>query len=163
MNCTSDSVTSDYHWEYLKIKVLRNQWSWTGKDRYFGRSMRHQHGIVNKQARPFLKQCLRNKTCLPCLHSLVKTEANVWENSRADQCKTRDAVEGFHLLKNSHKLCRGFHQAIKARRTYLIYFLIFFFCLNKEKDDIRSVYATVNSHNLETTNHMYCSRHFRAS
>ena len=28
---------------------------------------------------------LRNKTCFPCLHSLVKTEANVWENSRADQ------------------------------------------------------------------------------
>ena len=29
--------------------------------------------------------CVRNKTCFPCLHSLVKTEANVWENSRADQ------------------------------------------------------------------------------
>ena len=28
---------------------------------------------------------LRNKTGFPCLHSLVKTEANVWENSRADQ------------------------------------------------------------------------------
>ena len=28
---------------------------------------------------------LRNKTCFPCLHSLVKTEANVWENLRADQ------------------------------------------------------------------------------
>ena len=24
---------------------------------------------------------LRNKTCFPCLHSLVKTKANVWENS----------------------------------------------------------------------------------
>ena len=28
---------------------------------------------------------LRNKTCFLCLHSLVKTEVNVWENSRADQ------------------------------------------------------------------------------
>ena len=28
---------------------------------------------------------LRNKTCFLCLHSLMKTEANVWENSRADQ------------------------------------------------------------------------------
>ena len=27
---------------------------------------------------------LRNKTCSPLLHSLVKTEANGWENSRAD-------------------------------------------------------------------------------
>ena len=25
---------------------------------------------------------LRNKTFFPCLHSLVKTEANVWENSQ---------------------------------------------------------------------------------
>ena len=30
---------------------------------------------------------LRNKTCSPFLNSLVKTEANVWENSRADQGK----------------------------------------------------------------------------
>ena len=30
---------------------------------------------------------LRNKTFSPCLHSLVKSEANVWENSRADQWK----------------------------------------------------------------------------
>ena len=28
---------------------------------------------------------LTNKACFQCLHSLVKTEANVWENSRADQ------------------------------------------------------------------------------
>ena len=27
---------------------------------------------------------LRNNTCFLCLHSLVKTEANVWEISRAD-------------------------------------------------------------------------------
>ena len=31
---------------------------------------------------------LRNKSCSPCLHSLVKTEVNVWENSRADQRKS---------------------------------------------------------------------------
>ena len=30
---------------------------------------------------------LRNKTCSPCLDSLVKTEANLRENSRADQWK----------------------------------------------------------------------------
>ena len=54
------------------------------------------------------------KTCSLCLHSLVKTEANVWENSRADQWSQ------FHLLENSHKLCRGFHQAMKAQRTCFI-------------------------------------------
>ena len=37
--------------------------------------------------------------------------------------KTRDAIEGFHLLENSYKLCQGFHQAMKARRTCFISFL----------------------------------------
>ena len=42
--------------------------------------------------------------------------------------KTQDAVEGFHLLEeNSHKLCQGFHQAMKAQRTCFISFPIFFF------------------------------------
>ena len=34
---------------------------------------------------PLGRPHLRNKTWSPCLHSLVKTEANVWENLRADQ------------------------------------------------------------------------------
>ena len=37
--------------------------------------------------------------------------------------KTLEAVKGFHLLKNSHKLCQGFHQAMKARRTCFISFI----------------------------------------
>ena len=28
---------------------------------------------------------LKNETCSLCLHSPAKTEANIWENSRADQ------------------------------------------------------------------------------
>ena len=37
--------------------------------------------------------------------------------------KTRDdAVESFHLLKNSHNPCLSFNQAIKARRTLLYFF-----------------------------------------
>ena len=63
--------------------------------------------------------------------------------------KTRNAVKAFHFLENSHKLCRGFHQAMKA----------IIFRLYKEKGDIRSAYVyikffheTVNSHNLETAN-----------
>ena len=45
---------------------------------------------------------LRNKTCFPCLHSLVKTEANVWENSRANQWKpeTQSAWEYKERQKN---------------------------------------------------------------
>ena len=37
--------------------------------------------------------------------------------------KTRDAVEDFHLLENSHRLCLSFHQAMKARRACYISFL----------------------------------------
>ena len=76
--------------------------------------------------------------------------------------KTRDAVKEFQILENSEKLCRGFHQAMKARRTCFISFMkLLFSILNKEKYDIRSAYVyfnffleTVNSHNLETANHI---------
>ena len=38
--------------------------------------------------------------------------------------KTRDAVdEGFHLLENSHKLCRGFQQAMEVWTTCFISFI----------------------------------------
>ena len=57
---------------------------------------------------------LRNKTCSPCFHSLVKTKAHVWENSNADP---------FPLLKNSHKLWQGFHQTMKARWRCFISFI----------------------------------------
>ena len=30
--------------------------------------------------------------------------------------KAQHAVEGFHFLKNSHKLCRRFHQGMKAHK-----------------------------------------------
>ena len=47
--------------------------------------------------------------------------------------KTRDAVEGFHLLDISHKLCRGFHQIMNARRTCFISFIKLLFYLTKRK------------------------------
>ena len=65
------------------------------------------------------------------------------------------------LLLNSHKLCRGFHQAMKARRTCFISFikLLFSVLTKRIKDDIRNTYVyynffheTVNSYNLETVN-----------
>ena len=46
--------------------------------------------------------------------------------------KTRDAVEDFHLLENSHKLCQGFHKVMEARKTCFISFI------KLGKDDIRS-------------------------
>ena len=90
---------------------------------------------------------LKNKTFSPCLHSL-KTEANDWENSKAD-----------------HKLCWDFQKAMKARRTGFISVIeLSFSVLKKEKDDIWSVHVyynffheTVNSYNLKTPNHIVTS------
>ena len=62
--------------------------------------------------------------------------------------KTRDAVEGFHLLENSHKHCRGFQQAMEAWTTCLISFMKLFSLLTKRK----TIYEvqTVNSHNSDS-------------
>ena len=61
-----------------------------------------------------------------------ETEANIWENWKADQSKPE------MQMQNSHKLCLGFYQAMKAQRTCFIslVYKIILFCLNKEKDDI---------------------------
>ena len=69
--------------------------------------------------------------------------------------KTRDAVEDFHLLEYSPKLCRGFQQAMEARITCFISFikLLFSGLLNKEKDYICKAH-TVNSQNSETVDHI---------
>ena len=64
----------------------------------------------------------------------------------------------FHLLKNSHKLCRGFQQAMEARTTCFITFIkLLFSVLTKRKMlyEGRIVYLNfchenVTSHNLET-------------
>ena len=92
---------------------------------------------------------LRNKTCFPCLHSLLKTEANIWENSRVD------------LVENSHKLCQGFHQAMEAQKTCFIYFIKLLFSLLTKRKTMYKV-RTVNSHIWETVK-PHCSHNFRAS
>ena len=82
-----------------------------------------------------VKRYLRNKICFPCLHSLVKTEANVWENSRAD-----------NILDNSVKLFRGFYQAMKARITCFISFIeLLFFVLTKRKTIYEACMYTIIS------------------
>ena len=79
-------------------------------------------------------------------YSLGENQGERLGKSEGRSVKTRDAVEGFHLLKNSPKFCRGFHQAMKARRTCFISFIkVLFSVLTKRK----TIYETVNSHNLE--------------
>ena len=73
---------------------------------------------------------LRNKTCSPRLHNLVKTEAKVWENSRADQRKpeTQSKIKLLFSVLTKRK-------TINEARMH-VYFNFF--------------HETVNSHNLET-------------
>ena len=42
---------------------------------------------------------------------------DLWENSRADQCKQETEDRGFHLLKSSHELFRGLHKPVQTRKT----------------------------------------------
>ena len=65
--------------------------------------------------------------------------------------KTRDVLEDFHLLENSHKLCRGFQQAMEARTICFISFLKLLFSVLTKRKTIYEA-RTVNSHNLETAN-----------
>ena len=83
------------------------------------------------------------------------------EEFESRSVKTRDAVEGFHLLENSHKLCRGFQHAMEARTTCFISFIKLLFSLLTKKKMVYEA-RTVNSHNSEIGK-PHCSRHFRAS
>ena len=100
---------------------------------------------------------LRIKTCSPCLYSLVKTEASVSENSRADQWKPKTQSRIFTC---SRILIKGFHNSMKARGTGFISFIkLLFSVLTKRKMICMYVYfnffhETVNSHNLKTANHI---------
>ena len=67
--------------------------------------------------------------------------------------KARDAVEGFHLYENSHKLCRGFQQAMGARTTGFISFIKLLFSSLTKRKTIHEA-RTVNSHISETANHI---------
>ena len=76
----------------------------------------------------------------------MKTEANVWENSRADQCKPETQT----LLRFSP----GYEG---TDNMFYFFYKIIVFGFSKEKDDIRNAYVyfnffheTVTSHNLET-------------
>ena len=85
---------------------------------------------------------LGNKTCSLCIHSLVKTKANVWENSRAAREFWQTLPRFSPGFESTENMFYFFYKMINSRL--------------KEKDDIRSAYIyfsffheSVNSHNLE--------------
>ena len=112
------------------------------------------HGLITRQD-------LRNKTCFPSLHSLVKNRGERLGEFESRPVKTRDAVESFHLLENSHKLCRRFQQAMEAWKTCFDSFIKLLFSLLTKRKTVREA-CTVNSHNSKTVK-SHRSRHFGAS
>ena len=72
---------------------------------------------------------LRNKTCFPCLHSLVKTEANVWENLRG----------GFSPAREFSQTLPRFSPGYEGTdNMFYLFYKIVIFSVNKKKDDLRS-------------------------
>ena len=71
---------------------------------------------------------LRNKTCFPCLHRLVKTESNVWENSSSEnpRCSrgfspAREFSKTMRNMKNiKNKIWKIFsnREDLKRTKTY---------------------------------------------
>ena len=71
-----------------------------------------------------------------CLHSLVKPEANVWENSRADQWKPESPAREF--LQNLPRYSTSYGS---TDNMFYFFYKIINFSLNKEKDDIQSAFC----------------------
>ena len=73
----------------------------------------------------------------PCLHSLVKTEANVWENSRRSR--------GFSPAREFSQTLPWFSTGYGGTdNMFYLFYEIIIFSVNKEKDDIRSVYCKLS-------------------
>ena len=88
---------------------------------------------INTYIHTYVVHELRNKTCFPCLHSLVKlrqTFGRIREQISENPRRSR----GFHMLKNSHKFCHGFQQTMEPRTTCFIFFYkIIIFIVNKRE------------------------------
>ena len=79
---------------------------------------------------------LGNKKCSPCLQSLVKNEANVWENSRRSR--------GFPPAREFSQTLPRFSPGYEGTENMFYFFYkIIIFCFNKEKDFIRSACACI--------------------
>ena len=102
---------------------------------------------------------LRNKTCYPCLHGLVKTEANVWENSRVDQWKPETQFSPAREISQTLPMFSPCYEG--TENMFYFFYKIIVFRLSKEKYDIRSAWVEchffheiVNSYNLKKANHI---------
>ena len=90
----------------------------------------------------------------------MKTEANVWENSKADQWKPETKSRVSPALEFSQTLPMVLTGYGGMDNMFYFFYKIIIFSLNKEKDDIRSAYCKFSQLGDSQT---YYSRHFRAS
>ena len=111
---------------------------------------------------PFRRIHLRNiKTCFPCLHSLVKTEAKLWENSRADQWKPETQSRVFICSRILTNFAEVFNRLWRYGQHVIISFIKLYLSLLTKRKTINEA-CTVNSHNSDTVK-WHCSRHLHAS
>ena len=100
---------------------------------------------------------LGNKKCSPCLQSLVKNEANVWENSRRSR--------GFPPAREFSQTLPRFSPGYEGTEN-MFYFVnkMNIFRRNKGKDDIGSAFLSRNCKFSQLgDSQSYCSSHFRTS
>ena len=88
----------------------------------------------------------------------MKTEMNVWENSRTDQWKPETQLRVFTCLRIHTYFAEAFTRVQYEGTENMFYF---FYKTKKKKTDKACIYTitkffqeTVNSHSLETINHI---------
>ena len=118
------------------------------------------HKVIFFQSLNFLHAFIKEIKHVFCAFIAWWKPRRTFGEFESKSVKTRDTVEGLHLLENFHKLCRGFQQAMEAWSTCFFNTWLLFSLLTKRKR-IYEV-CTVNSHNSGTLK-PHCSRHFHAS
>ena len=94
---------------------------------------------------------LRNKTCSLCRHSVMKTEVNVWENSRADLWKCSPC---FFLLRVKHNFLAICIHCILISWRQLTWLLTSFSCFIALWKD---TYRPIKTHVLSEIKAVKCS------
>ena len=108
----------------------------------------HNLEIANHIAHIIFLLHLRNKTCFPPLHVLVKIAANVWENSRADQWKPETQSRVFTCSRILKNFAEVFNRLWRHGQHVFISFIELLFSVLTKRKTIYDA-RTVNSHNSE--------------
>ena len=92
----------------------------------------------------WLRHQLRNKTCFPCLHRLVKTEGTfgrIREQISENPRRSRGFSPAREFSQTLPRFSTGYGD---TENMFSLFYKIIIFRLNKEKDDILSAYVFFN-------------------